>query len=77
MLLRGGLENILQDSGKMNITAKGEDILKKLANDERMISYENLFFKTGNLAIDKYDFLIRFGTLHALFHNLISETITK
>ena len=57
VLLRDGLENILQDYGEMNISAKGEDILKKLATDERMINYENLLFKTGTPAIDNYDFL--------------------
>ena len=60
----------------MNISAKGEDIIKKLATDERMINYENLFFKTGNPAIDDYDFLKRFGTLYDLFYDLISETIS-
>ena len=40
----------------MNITVKREDILKKFANNERVINYKNLFFKTGNPAIDNYDF---------------------
>ena len=31
------------DYGEMNIGSKGEDILKRLAKDERMINYNNLF----------------------------------
>ena len=60
----------------MSITAEGEDNLKKLANDERMTNYENLFFKTGNPAIDNYDFLKRFDTLYDLFYDLICEAIS-
>ena len=56
----------------MNITNKGEDIVKKLANDERMIKF---VFKTGNPIINNYDFYKRFGTLYDLFYDLISETI--
>ena len=76
VLLKDNIDNILLDYDEMNSTAKGEDILKKLANDERMINYKNLFFKTGNPAIGNYDFLKRFGTLYGLFHDLISETIS-
>ena len=46
MLLRDNLHDILV-TYNMNITAKGEDILKKLANDEGMINYKNFFFKTN------------------------------
>ena len=42
VLLRDNLNDILV-ADDMNITAKGENILKKLANDERMINY-NFFF---------------------------------
>ena len=59
----------------MNITAKGEDILNKLANDERMINCKNLFFKLGNPTINNYDFYKRFGTLYDLFYDVISEKI--
>ena len=76
VLLRDGLKNILQDYGEINITAKGEDILKKLANDERMINYENLFFKIGNPSIDNYHYLKRFSSLYDFFYDLISETIS-
>ena len=44
VLLRDKLNNILI-SYDMNITDKGEDILEKLANNERIINYNNLFFK--------------------------------
>ena len=29
----------------MSFTTKGEDILKKVAEDERLINYNNLFWK--------------------------------
>ena len=64
----------------MNITNKGENILKKLANDKRIINYKNLFFKTGNPSIDNYDYYKGFGTLYNLFKRAVteqSETITK
>ena len=44
VLLKDRLNDILLDYGDMNIDAKGEDILKKLARDERMINYNNLFY---------------------------------
>ena len=48
----------------VNITAKGEDIFKKFANDERVSNYNNSFFKIGNLIINDYDFYEKFGTLY-------------
>ena len=39
---------------KISVTEK--NIFKKLANDERNVNYKNLFFKSGNPAIDNYDF---------------------
>ena len=42
VLLRDNLNDILV-ADDMNITAKGENILKKLANDERMINYKFFF----------------------------------
>ena len=59
----------------MNISFKGENILKKLANDERIINYNNLFFRSGNLTIDNYDFLKRFGTLYDFLIDLLNEKI--
>ena len=59
----------------MNIMDKGRDILRKLASGERMINYNNLFFKTGNPIIDNYDFLKRLGTLYDLLIDLLNEKI--
>ena len=75
VLLRDNLDDILV-TYDMNITAKGEDILKKLANDERMINCKNLLFKSGNSTINNHDFYKRFGTLYDLLYDLISETKT-
>ena len=36
----------------MDIDSKGENIHKKLVNDERVINYNNLFFKSGNPVTD-------------------------
>ena len=65
VLLKDRLNDILLNYD-MNINAKGEDILKKLARDERIIDYKNLLFKTGNLIIVNYSFLERFDTLYDL-----------
>ena len=67
MLLNDRLNGILLNYGDMNIDVKGKDILKNLVRDERMINYNNLFFKTGNPTIDNYDFLKRFATLYDFF----------
>ena len=40
-------------------TDNGENILKKLGSDERMINYNNSFFKTGNLIINTFDFFFQ------------------
>ena len=45
LLLKDNSDNILLDYDEMNITAKGNDILKKLANDERMITTKFFFLK--------------------------------
>ena len=44
VVLRNNLDDILAPYD-MNITVEREDILKKLANNERMIDYKNLFLK--------------------------------
>ena len=41
-----------------------------------MINYNNLFFKTGNSTIKKFDFYKRFGTLHDLLRDLLNEEIS-
>lgn len=50
------LLNDILDVFGMNFSSKGEDILKKLAKDERMISYNDLFFKTGDGIIENFGF---------------------
>ena len=40
----------------MNFAAKGENIFKNVAGDERLINYNNLFFKTGDRTTKNYDF---------------------
>ena len=75
-MLRDNLDNILLEYGEINIDSKGEDILKKLLDDERIINYKNLFFKSGSPAIYNYDFFKRFGTLFDLFYDLISDKLS-
>ena len=47
----------------MNFTKTGENILKKLARDKRIINFKSLFFKTSNPSNINFNFLKRFGTL--------------
>ena len=75
-MLRDNLDDILV-TYDMNSTAEGEDILKKLVNDERMIKYKNLFFKAGNPIINNYHFLKRFGTLYDFLIDLLNERLLK
>ena len=39
-----------------SFTNEGENILKKVARDEKIIKYNNLLFKTGDPIIKKTDF---------------------
>ena len=59
----------------MNIDSKGENILRKLADDERNIDYKNLLFKSDSLAINNYDSFKRFGTLYDFLIDLLNERI--
>ena len=54
-MLKDNLYDILI-ANDVNITIKGKYILKKVANDERIISYKNLLLKSGNRTIDNYNF---------------------
>ena len=54
-------------------TDNGENILQKVAKDERMINYNNLFSKAGNHIIKNFGFLKRFGTLYDFLIDLINE----
>ena len=60
----------------MNFTNEGENILKKLARNERMINYKNFLKKTGNPIIDNFNFFKRFGTLYNLLIDLLNEDIS-
>ena len=60
----------------MNITNRGKDILKKVADDEKTINYKNLFFKSGNPIVNNYGFFKRFGTLYDFLIDLLSKKIS-
>ena len=75
VLLSDSLNNILMVYD-MNLSIKRKNILRKLADDEKNINYKNLFFKSGNPAIDNYDFLKRFGTLYDILIDLLNEKIS-
>ena len=59
----------------MNIDSKGENILRKLADDERNIDYKTLLFESDSPAINNYDFFKRFGTLYDFLIDLLNERI--
>ena len=61
----------------MSFTNKGQDTIKKLARDEKMINYGHLIFETGNPNIKNFDFFKRFGTLYELFTDLLDEKIKQ
>ena len=75
LLLPNNLNGILM-TYDINFTKKGENILKNLANNKKMINYPNLLFKTGNPIIDNFDFLKRFGTLNDLLTDLLNRKIS-
>ena len=75
LLLPNNLNGILM-TYDINFTKKGENILKNLANNKKMINYQNLLFKTGNPIIDNFDFLKRFGTLNDLLTDLLNRKIS-
>ena len=61
----------------MSFTNKGQDTIKKLARDEKMINYGHLIFETGNPNIKNFDFFKRFGTLYELFTDLLDEKMKQ
>ena len=63
------LHDILQRYA-MNFTNDGEDTLRKLANDEKNINCNDLYF-----CFRDYNFLEKFGTLYDLFLNLLTKAI--
>ena len=75
MLLRDELNDILVNYD-MNISFEGKNILIELARDEKLISYNNLLFKTGDPIISNCNFLKTFGALHRLLIDLLSGEIS-
>ena len=75
MLLRDELNDILVNYD-MNINFEGKNILIELARDEKLISYNNLLFKTGDPTISNCNFLETFGALHRLLIDLLSGEIS-
>ena len=59
----------------MNFTVEGVNILKELATDERMINYNNQFFKADNPGV-KSNFFKRCGTLLDFFIDLLNGKIS-
>ena len=59
-----------------NFSKKGKDIIKTLAEAERMINCNDLFFKAGNPIIKNFDFLKRCGTLYDLLIDLLKGKIS-
>ena len=72
LLLKDNVNDILM-ALEMNLDNNGKDILKKLVRDERMINYNNLFFKTGNSSIGNLDFSKTFATLYDLLIDLLNK----
>ena len=72
VLLKDNVINILM-TPDMNFDNNGKGVLIKLVRDERMIYYNNLFFKTGNSSIKNFDFSKRFGTLYDLLIDLLNK----
>ena len=60
----------------MNFTNQTKNILKKAANNERMINHNNLVLKKGDPNLKNFDFLKRFGTFHDLSIDLLYAEIT-
>ena len=61
---------------EMNFTDKGKETFKKLARDEGLINYNNLFFKTGLPSIENFDFFKRYVTLNDLLIDLLNVKIS-
>ena len=76
LLLTNNLNGILM-TYDINFTKKGENILKNLVIDKKIINYQNLLFKTDNPIIDNnFDFFKRFGTLYDLLTDLLNRKIS-
>ena len=67
VLLKDKLDFIYKNVGS-NFDSTGKSFLKKLAQDEKKIDYNNLFFEIYDKSVVKnVDFLKEIGTLYDLF----------
>ena len=48
---------VVLDIYTLNFDKEGKNVFKELAQDEFMINYSNLLFKTGDLNIENFNFL--------------------
>ena len=60
----------------MNFPNEGENILKRAASNERIINYNNLFFKKCDPITKNFDLFKRFGILHDLLIELLNKEIS-
>ena len=47
---------VVLDIYMLNFDKEGNNVFKELAQDELMINYSNLLFKTGDLNIENFNF---------------------
>ena len=59
----------------LNFSDEGKEILEKGTTVEKMINYNNLFFKIGSAFIINFYILKRFGILNDLLIDLLNERI--
>ena len=75
MLLKDKLDFIFKNFDQ-NFDNAGKYFPKKLAKDEKIIDYNNLFFETDDKsALKSADFLKEFGTLYDLLIYLLNNSM--
>ena len=75
MLLKDKLDFIFKNFDQ-NFDNAGKHFPKKLAKDEKIIDYNNLFFETDDKsALKSADFLKEFGTLYDLLIYLLDNSM--
>ena len=75
VLLKDKLDYIFKDFGG-NFNSTGKKFLKVLANDEKKVDYNNLFFEIDDKSVVKYvDFLKEIGTLYELLIYLLDNSM--
>ena len=74
MLLKNKLYYIFKNFGS-RFNSTGKNFLKKLAEDEKEIDFDNLFFKISSTSVVKsVSFLEEFGTLYDLLIYLLDNS---